>query len=69
MHEIINFEQVPAAMWTEEFEAKVLTNHFQAFDKLNQLDILIGEMIWNFADFLTPQGTDFLKLAKILVGR
>jgi beta-glucuronidase len=63
MRKVINFDQVPAAMWTEEFEAKVLNNHFQAFDKLNQLDILIGEMIWNFADFLTPQGTDFFKLA------
>jgi beta-glucuronidase len=48
--------QLPGSMWTEDFEAETLYRHFDAFDKLYSWDMLIGEMVWNFADFLTPQG-------------
>jgi len=34
-----------------------LLEHFKAFDKLrNESAPFIGEMIWNFADFATPEG-------------
>ncbi|XP_059480169.1 beta-glucuronidase-like isoform X2 [Neocloeon triangulifer] len=46
---------LPSAMWTEDFEAQALYQHFGAFDKLYKWDMLMGEMVWNFADFLTPQ--------------
>ncbi|CAB3366916.1 Hypothetical predicted protein [Cloeon dipterum] len=51
------FHSLPSAMWTEEFEAQTLFKHFSAFDKLYGWDMLMGEMVWNFADFMTPQET------------
>lgn len=33
-----------------------MEENFKAFDQLRQMGYLIGEMIWNFADFATPQG-------------
>jgi hypothetical protein len=43
-------------MWTEDYQVVTLTEHFKAFDTLYREGFLIGEMIWNFADFATPQG-------------
>jgi len=52
-------------MWTEDFEAETFYRHFEAFDKLYDWGMLIGEMVWNFADFLTPQGkVSFIYLIK-----
>ena len=33
----------------------LMSNHFKAFDKLRKSIPFIGEFIWNFADFQTPQ--------------
>lgn len=33
-----------------------MEQNFKAFDQLREMGYLIGEMIWNFADFATPQG-------------
>ncbi len=33
-----------------------MREHFKAFDFLRTNTSLIGEMIWNFADFMTAQG-------------
>ena len=33
-----------------------MEQNFKAFDELRKMGYLIGEMIWNFADFATPQG-------------
>jgi hypothetical protein len=46
-------------MWTEDYQVVTLTEHFKAFDTLYKEGFLIGEMIWNFADFATPQGNVF----------
>ena len=43
-------------MWTEDYQVITLKEHFKAFDTLYKEGFLIGEMIWNFADFATPQG-------------
>jgi len=46
----------PEYVFTEEFQTKYLTEHFKSFDFLRRNTSLIGEMIWNFADFNTQQG-------------
>ncbi|OXA64937.1 beta-glucuronidase isoform X2 [Folsomia candida] len=46
----------PDFVFTEEFQIEYLKEHFKAFDALRQNGTLIGEMIWNFADFMTVQG-------------
>jgi len=44
-------------MWSEDYHVTLLQENFKTFDSLiaNGIPIL-GEMIWNFADFKTPQG-------------
>ncbi|XP_046395919.1 beta-glucuronidase-like [Ischnura elegans] len=51
---ISGFHSEPSFLWTEEYQAITLKKHFEAFDILRQKGFLIGEMIWNFADFATP---------------
>lgn len=41
-------------MFTEEFQAEYLLAHGEEFDKR---DFVIGEQLWNFADFSTTQNT------------
>jgi len=43
-------------VWTEDFQVDLMTENFNAFDDLYYKGFLIGEMIWNFADFATQQG-------------
>lgn len=44
-------------MWTEDYQTLTFHKHFPAFDYLRSNGLLAGEMIWNFIDFATPQGT------------
>lgn len=46
----------PAFTWTEEYQAELMVENFKAFDTLRSKGYFIGEMIWNFADFVTPMG-------------
>ena len=48
--------QDPPVVWTEDYQVVLMEQNFKAFDQLRQMGFLIGEMIWNFADFATPQG-------------
>lgn len=49
--------QSPSFVWTEDYQVDYLMEHFKAFDDLRaNVNYFIGEMIWNFADFATPQG-------------
>ncbi|MBN1411339.1 MAG: beta-glucuronidase [Spirochaetales bacterium] len=50
---IAGFHREPAVMFTEEFQVEYLKMHH---DVLDRLDFIIGEHIWNFADFATRQG-------------
>lgn len=49
------FHLLPAAMWTEDYQIMTFLKHFPAFDNLRSKGLIAGEMIWNFADFATPQ--------------
>jgi len=53
-------------MWTEDYQVVTLKEHFKAFDTLYKEGFLIGEMIWNFADFATPQGEVFYVYVEVL---
>ncbi|XP_066298840.1 beta-glucuronidase-like isoform X2 [Branchiostoma lanceolatum] len=46
----------PPMMFSEEYQQEVMANYFSVFDQFRQ-QYLIGEMIWNFADFMTAQST------------
>jgi beta-glucuronidase len=43
---------VPAP-WSEEYQAEVLSMFHRVFDRF---DAVVGEQIWNFADFATAPG-------------
>ncbi|XP_063847967.1 beta-glucuronidase-like isoform X3 [Scylla paramamosain] len=47
----------PAFTWSEEYQVELMMQNFEAFDKLRSKGFFVGEMIWNFADFATPQGS------------
>lgn len=42
-------------MFTEDYQVQLFKEHFKVFDKMRP-DILTGELVWNFADFMTQQG-------------
>ena len=42
-------------MFTEEYQQDFLREYHKGFDKL-RAEFLVGEMVWNFADFMTVQG-------------
>ena len=42
-------------MFTEDFQNDFLSEYHKVFDKLRR-EFLVGEMVWNFADFMTVQG-------------
>uniref|UniRef100_A0A8C3XTY5 Beta-glucuronidase n=1 Tax=Chelydra serpentina TaxID=8475 RepID=A0A8C3XTY5_CHESE len=46
----------PPLMFSEEYHTAVLKEYHSVFDKKRK-DYVIGELIWNFADFMTDQGT------------
>lgn len=52
--------QYPEMTWGEEYQVKVLEEHFKAFDELRNRGFFIGEMVWNFADFKTGPSAYFL---------
>nr|XP_006641056.1 PREDICTED: beta-glucuronidase [Lepisosteus oculatus] len=44
----------PPMMFTEEYQKTVLQNYHAVFDQKRK-EYVIGELIWNFADFMTAQ--------------
>ncbi|XP_069766937.1 beta-glucuronidase isoform X2 [Narcine bancroftii] len=44
----------PPVMFTEEYQQAVMQEYFKVFDEKRKA-YLIGELIWNFADFMTVQ--------------
>jgi beta-glucuronidase len=50
---IPGYHQDPPVMFSEEYQAEMIACFTRAIDKL---DFVIGEHIWNFADFATKQG-------------
>ncbi|CAJ1064415.1 beta-glucuronidase [Xyrichtys novacula] len=45
----------PPMMFTEEYQKAVLQSYHNVFDQKRK-QYVIGELIWNFADFMTAQG-------------
>ncbi|KAB5522439.1 hypothetical protein PHYPO_G00159550 [Pangasianodon hypophthalmus] len=45
----------PPTMFTEEYQKTVLQDYHKVFDQKRK-EFVVGELIWNFADFLTAQG-------------
>lgn len=54
MHRFL-LTQDPPMMFTEEYQKMVLENYHSVFDQKRK-QYVIGELIWNFADFMTAQG-------------
>lgn len=45
----------PAFVFSEEFQMRLLSKHFEAFDRLRSEDFFIGEFVYNYADHNTAQ--------------
>ncbi|XP_030009905.1 beta-glucuronidase isoform X2 [Sphaeramia orbicularis] len=45
----------PPVMFTEEYQTAVLRRYHGVFDQKRK-EYVVGELIWNFADFMTAQG-------------
>ncbi|WP_226345439.1 beta-glucuronidase [Agilicoccus flavus] len=45
--------QLPARPWSEEYQTELLDMHHRVFD---DIDAIVGEQMWNFADFATTSG-------------
>lgn len=44
----------PPLMFTEDYQVETIAQYFPVFDKLRE-EFFVGELIWNFADFMTKQ--------------
>ena len=51
-------------MFTEDYQVDFLREHHHVFDDL-RTTFLSGEMVWNFADFMTAQSKRTLVLTPI----
>lgn len=51
---IAGFHTLPPQMFSEEFQVEYLR---KVCETLDELDFVIGEHVWNLADFMTKQGT------------
>ena len=55
--DLFYFLQDPPMMFTEEYQKTVLQNYHSVFDEKRK-KYVIGELIWNFADFMTAQSKE-----------
>ena len=46
--------QMPTFVFTEDYQVEFMHQYHEMFDVLRK-DYLAGEMVWNFADFMTDQ--------------
>ena len=45
----------PSYVFTEDYQAELMIENFAAFDEARREGFFVGEMIWNFQDFMTDQ--------------
>ena len=45
---------MPTFVFTEDYQVEFMHQYHEMFDVLRK-DYLAGEMVWNFADFMTDQ--------------
>lgn len=51
---IAGLHRDPPFVFTEEYQVETIQQYFPVFDKLRK-EFFVGELIWNFADFMTKQ--------------
>ena len=52
---VAGLHTLPSVSFSEEFQADFMREYFRAFDDARAEGWFIGEMVWNFADFMTKQ--------------
>ena len=52
---IAGLHSLPAQMWSEEFQCDLVSTYLDVFARV---DDVVGEHVWNFADFATMHGTN-----------
>ena len=52
---VAGLHTLPSVSFSEEFQDDFLREYFRAFDDAKAEGWFIGEMVWNFADFMTKQ--------------
>jgi beta-glucuronidase len=52
---LAGLHSVPEIMWSEEYQKRLFEEYFKVIDRL---DFMIGEHVWNFADFMTKEGIE-----------
>ena len=49
----LGVHKLPSVMWSEEYQIEYFEMNFKVFDSY---DFIVGEQLWNFADFQTTEG-------------
>jgi beta-glucuronidase len=52
---VAGVHSLPAQQWSEEYQAKFVSTYLDVFARVDEV---VGEHVWNFADFATMQGTN-----------
>ena len=52
---VAGLHTLPSVSFSEEFQNDFMQEYFRAFDDAKSEGWFIGEMVWNFADFMTKQ--------------
>ena len=52
---VAGLHTLPSVSFSEEFQDDFMREYFRAFDDAKAEGWFIGEMVWNFADFMTKQ--------------
>lgn len=53
---VSGFHTLPSFVWTEDYQCDLMDLNAQAFDNFKRENSgFVGEMVWNFADFMTKQ--------------
>jgi len=55
---IVGLTHDPPIDFSENYQVELMRRTHQAFDHLRSRDMLAGEMVWNFADFMTAQAVN-----------
>jgi beta-glucuronidase len=52
---VAGLHSLPAQMWSEEFQQELVSTYLDVFARVENV---VGEHVWNFADFATMQGSN-----------
>jgi beta-glucuronidase len=52
---VAGLHSLPAQMWSEEFQQQLVSTYLDVFARVENV---VGEHVWNFADFATMQGSN-----------